>query len=318
MTSSPTIVSERITKNFGEIKALTDVSLTVFRGEIFGFLGPNGSGKSTLIRILCGTLAPTSGKAQVLGYDSTTQSELVKQNIGYVPQKFSLYQDLTVRENLEFFGSLYGLRGAEFRTRIERISEWLGMHPYLRQLTGTLSGGWKMRVSLACGLLHDPLVLFLDEPTAGIDPVARAELWEVLFQLSEQGKTLFITTHYMDEAERCGRLGYIYMSHLLGIGTAEELKQLPDITPSGACWMDFALPAASTKLSEVREIEGVFSATVYGNNFHLLVREGLDAERVSSLIFEKLGVTVKVIPSEPTVEDVFIALAKAKGVVEVA
>ncbi len=310
MNGAPTIKAEHIYRDFGDVRALTDVSLEVFAGEVFGFLGPNGSGKSTLIRVLCGMLAPTSGSASVLGFDSTTQSEEVKRRIGYVPQKFSLYPDLLAEENLEFFGSLYGLYGRRLRERIVQVVEWLRLEEYLKRLTGTLSGGWKMRMALACGILHDPRVIFLDEPTAGVDPVARSELWDLLFELAGQGKTLFLTTHYMDEAERCGRLGYIYNSHLTGVGTAEELKELEGVTPPGRIWVDFALLGASSFIGPIREIEGVLGATVFGNNFHVLIRDNVTPEEFSRQVSEKIGIKVTAFPSGPTVEDVFTALSR--------
>lgn len=315
MSAEVTISADHLHRTFGPIKALTDVSLSVEEGEIFGFLGPNGSGKSTLIRILCGMLAPTSGRASVLNYDSTRQSELVKQHIGYVPQRFSLYPELTVRENLEFFGSLYGLNGHRLRERMGVVGEWFRVSPLFRQLTGTLSGGWKMRLSLACGILHDPPVIFLDEPTAGIDPVARAEMWNILFELSGQKKTLFVTTHYMDEAERCGRLGYIYMSHLLALGTAEELIRIPEVTPSGTRWVDFNVRGASEKLVLIREMEGVKRATVYGNNLHILIQNDWNDDELSRIVSGKLNERVTLLPSLPNIEDVFVTLSlRDKGV----
>jgi len=307
-----TIEVDRVSKSFGQVVALSDVSLLVYRGEVFGFLGPNGSGKSTLIRILCGVLPPTSGRASVLGFDCSRQPEQVKQRIGYMPQRFSLYGDLTCRENLEFFGSLYGLKGMRLRERIDYISERLAIQPVLNQLTGTLSGGWKTRLSISCALLHDPMVIFLDEPTAGVDPVARMEIWNILFELSSEGKTLFITTHLMDEAERCGRLGYIYFSRLLAVGTAEELTSTRAYVPKGARFVDFLLPGASEKISAIRELKGVVSATVYGNNVHLLLSDEITTEELAQLVFAKLGDRVHPAESRPTAEDVFTALAKAR------
>ncbi len=312
MNAEVTISAEHVCRTFGPITALSDVTLSVHRGEVFGFLGPNGSGKSTLIRILCGVLEPNSGEARVLNYDCTRQSERVKQVIGYVPQRFSLYSDLTVQENLEFFGNLYGLKGRPFRKRMDEIGKWLSLSPYLRQITGSLSGGWKMRLSLACGLLHDPPVLFLDEPTAGIDPVARAEIWNILFELSGQGKTLFITTHSMDEAERCGRLGYIYFSRLLALGPPEQLTQMAGITPPGTRWADFHLAGASEKLHILRRMEGILRATVYGNTVHMLVRSELDDASLNQQLYQNLGLEVFVLPSRATVEDVFIALTSSQ------
>jgi len=217
------IACENLTRRFGHFTAVDHVSFTVSKGSIFGFLGPNGSGKSTVIRMLCGLLEPTEGRATIAGYDVARETDRIKSLIGYMSQKFSLYDELTVHENLMFYGRLYGLRGAALPQRRDELIALAHLEPYLRRRAGLLSGGWRQRLAMACALVHKPSVLFLDEPTAGIDPVARRELWDLLFEFSSLGMTLFVTTHYMDEAERCGRLGMMSGGHLIALGTPAEV-----------------------------------------------------------------------------------------------
>ncbi len=294
-----------VTIKFGTFTAVDRVTLWLRRGEVFGLLGPNGSGKTTLIRALCGLLPFAGGTAQVLGRGVTEYAEQIRTQIGYMSQKFSLYEDLTAQENMDFYSGIYGLSAREARDRQGELVDRTGLKPYLNRRAGQLSGGWKQRLALTCAILHRPRLVFLDEPTAGIDPVARRDLWDLLFQLAAEDVTLLVTTHYMDEAERCARVGYIYLGRMLTVGTPDELKVLPQITPPGTRRLEILTHhETASMLERLRHRPGVLQATIFGQSIHALVEEsrsltdlGLDAHEVR--------------PAEPTLEDVFVTLSRA-------
>jgi ABC-2 type transport system ATP-binding protein len=219
------VTIDNLVKTFGNFTAVDHVSLEVSKGEIFGFLGPNGAGKSTTIRMLCGLLSPTSGKATVHGFDVATQPEDIRRNIGYMSQKFSLYDDLTVEENIEFFSGIYGVARDKREARKDYVLDMAGIRERRSSLTRELSGGWKQRLALGCAILHEPPILFLDEPTSGVDPIARRSFWDLIYQLSEAGNTVFVSTHYMDEAEYCHRLALMYKGRIIALGTPKELRE---------------------------------------------------------------------------------------------
>jgi ABC-type multidrug transport system ATPase subunit len=302
------IECDGLTKRFGNFTAVDHVSFSVAKGSIFGFLGPNGSGKSTVIRMLCGILEPTAGTARIGGRDVVREGDAIKDMIGYMSQKFSLYDELTVNENLIFSGKLYGLNGNALKERRDELVAITHLEPYMNRRAALLSGGWRQRLAMACALMHKPTVLFLDEPTAGIDPVARRELWDLLFEFASQGMTLFVTTHYMDEAERCSHVGYIYMARLIVCGEPDQLKQMPEVSPPGTRRLDVTCDHVTTALQTMRQMPGVQSATVFGQSMHLLVSDNITRAQIE----ERLR-SVRIGKSEiheigPSLEDVFVAL----------
>lgn len=300
------------TIKFGTFVAVDDVDLQVDKGEVFGLLGPNGSGKTTLIRALCGLIPFASGQAIVLGKDVKKEAETIRRQIGYMSQKFSLYQDLTARENMDFYTGIYGLGKEESKQRKDELIELTGIAPYLDRVAGKLSGGWKQRLAMVCALLHSPRLVFLDEPTAGVDPVARRDLWDLLFRLAAQGITLFVTTHYMDEAERCGRVGYIYLGKMLTLGTPSELKDLPSVTPPGTKRWEIEAPQSTALFTSLRRMPGVHDLTLFGLRIHALVDEKLQPR--------DLGLDqpeIDVHPAEASLEDVFVTLSKQQDALRV-
>ena len=304
----PAITAQNLVRRFGNFTAVNDVSFRVQKGEIFGFLGPNGSGKTTVIKMLIGLLPLSGGEASVLGIDVRKDPETVRENIGYMSQNFSLYSDLTVTENLTFYGRIYGLSHDRLRQRMDDIIQLNGLGPYLNRLSAQLSGGWKQRLALGCAMLHEPKLIFLDEPTAGIDPVARRQLWDLLFELSAHGITFFVTTHYMDEAERCSHVAYIYYGKLIADGTPDKLRELPEVQPAGTYRVEITTPEVTRALRVARTIPGIRSATIFGQSIHALIDDTLDLEHLRAQLLKQDIVVAEIRPLAPSLEDVFVEL----------
>jgi ABC-type multidrug transport system ATPase subunit len=305
------IGTNNLTRRFGDFTAVDRVTLSVRSGEVYGLLGPNGSGKSTFIRMLCGLLRPTSGTATVRGLDIVREAAKIRPGIGYMSQRFGLYEDLSVLENLNFYGRAYGLRGQEWKRRRTAVLELAGIGDRLSQPAGILSGGWKQRLALGCALLHNPEVLFLDEPTAGIDPVARREMWDLFYALATGGMTLFLTTHYMDEAERCTTVGYMYRSRLLVSGSLPELKNLPELRPDGARRWEVECSDGSAALAHLRRRPYIRDCTLFGHSLHVLA----DASHSPANLCDDLAASgihgARAREITPSLEDVFVTLTKA-------
>ena len=294
-----------LVKRFGDFVAVDRVTLSVARGEIFGFLGPNGAGKSTTIRMLCGLLQPTSGSATVGGLDIMNESEAIKQHIGYMSQKFSLYDDLTVEENIDFFSGIYGVARTRREERKNYVLRMAGIEQRRGSLTRQLSGGWKQRLALGCAILHEPPILFLDEPTTGVDPIARRTFWDLIYQLSAAGHTIFVSTHYMDEAEYCHRLALMYRGRVIALGTPAELKQ--SLQSHYLLHLEVSDVLGSMKILE--PLAGVSGVAVFGGGLHVAVADGANAIPKIREALEQAGITVGVLePIQPSMEDVFVAM----------
>ena len=299
------VVVRELVKKFGDFTAVDHINLETGRGEVFGFLGPNGAGKSTTIRILCGLLRPTSGSATVAGFDVAQQPEAVRQHIGYMSQKFSLYDDLRVIENLRFFAGLYNVPPEMAEKRIGWALEMAGLNEHQRLLTGTLPGGWKQRLALGCAVLHQPPIVFLDEPTSGVDPISRRQFWELIHHMAGEGVTVFVTTHYMEEAEYCNRLALIERGRIVALGTPGELKQR---SMKGELLLVECAPLGRA-VELAQQAPGVLDAAVFGNALHLVVEKAETAIPELREDLSKRGVTVTAIePIRPTLEDVFVSL----------
>ncbi len=304
-----------LSKRFGAFTAVDRVSLSVAEGEIFGFLGANGAGKSTTIRMLCGLLAPSGGSGLVLGVDVARDPEQVKRRIGYMSQRFSLYDDLTVVQNLRFFGGVYGLRGAEAREREAWAVQMSGLEGKEHRLTGELPGGWKQRLALACAVMHKPRVVFLDEPTSGVDPISRRRFWRLIDEMAADGVTVFVTTHYLDEAEYCHRLALIHAGRLVALGTVTELKHVF----AGHSVLEVQAPRVGDALEALSAAPWALETSVFGTHVHVVVRDADEGRRqIADLLAAQRNGPATIERILPSLEDVFIhhveeAEARASG-----
>lgn len=300
---------EELVKKFGSFTAVDHISLKVKRGEIFGFLGPNGAGKSTTIRMLCGILTPTSGNGKVGGFDIYRESEKIKQTIGYMSQKFSLYEDLRVEENLDFYSGIYRLSKEIKGSRKEWALQMAGLKDRRSSLTGTLAGGWKQRLALGCAILHEPSILFLDEPTSGVDPLSRRRFWDLIYEMAGKGVAVFVTTHYMDEAEYCDRLALINQGRIVALGTPAELKTryMPE-----AVW-ELETDHLIDSLQALKETQRFSEVAVFGNALHVVAKKGEDLSSFIPSILAGEGIPPKRLEQiEPSLEDVFVSLIEAE------
>ncbi|MDD5746976.1 MAG: ABC transporter ATP-binding protein [Candidatus Omnitrophica bacterium] len=296
---------EKLEKRFGAFTAVNKVSFSVERGEIFGFLGPNGAGKSTTIRMLCGILLPTSGTGHVGGCDIVTQQDCIKQNIGYMSQRFSLYNDLSVEENIDFYAGIYGIPKDQKKKRKEKVLALAGLEEFRKAMTATLSGGWKQRLALGCAIIHEPGVVFLDEPTSGVDPISRQKFWAVIKDMAKNGVTIFVTTHYMDEAENCDRLSLIYKGDIIASGTPRQLKTATMRNEV----VQITLPQPEQWLEKLNGTAKLKESALFGAAIHAITPQAAVSIPLLKDFFRKAGVreyTVRQIP--PSLEDVFVSL----------
>jgi ABC-2 type transport system ATP-binding protein len=299
----PVVEAVHLVKRFGKFTAVDDLTMSVDEGEIFGFLGSNGAGKTTAIRVFCGLLKPTSGLAKVLGIDVTDDPEEIKRRIGYMSQRFSLYEELTVVQNLRFFGGVYGLRGKAYKEREAWAIEMTNLQGKENLQTGDLPGGWKQRLALACAVMHRPKIVFLDEPTSGVDPISRRRFWRLIDEMAGEGMTVFVTTHYLDEAEHCDRLALMHAGKLMALGTVDELKQVF----SDRAVLEVKCPNIIEGLSLMSDQEWVLETSVFGTRMHVVVRDAEEGKRLTLQLLEENGNA----PAEareivPSLEDVFI------------
>jgi ABC-2 type transport system ATP-binding protein len=308
-STEPIVVVENLEKRFGEFRAVAGISFSVARGEIFGFLGPNGAGKSTTIRMLCGLLTPTSGTGRVAGFDIRRETELIKNRIGYMSQKFSLYDELTVEENIDFYSGIYCLQAEKKASRKDWVLHMAGLTEHRHSRTGVLSGGWKQRLALGCAVLHEPPILFLDEPTSGVDPNSRRQFWDLIYELAGQGVTVFVTTHYMEESEYCDRLGIIYRGELIALGRPRDLKtqHMTDAV------LEIDCERPNDVMTLLERVPSVKETALFGKGLHAVatdadqamtgIREALAREKIKLVRIERIV---------PTLEDVFVSLIEAR------
>ena len=303
------VVIRDLVKRFGDFVAVDHINLETSKGEVFGFLGPNGAGKSTTIRMLCGLLRPTSGRAMVAGFDVGREPESVRQNIGYMSQKFSLYNDLKVIENIRLFAGLYSVASDKLKDRIEWALEMANLKGQEALITGTLPGGWKQRLALGCAVLHKPPVIFLDEPTSGVDPISRRQFWDLIHHMAEEGVTVFVTTHYMEEAEYCNRLALIFRGRIVALGTPSELKQK---FMKGELLLVECQPLGDA-VEILQSAPDMIDAAVFGNALHLVVRDAAVAiPQVQKYLLDHNLTVGRVERINPTLEDVFVSLTTVR------
>ena len=307
---SSALILENLTKVYGTQTAVNHLNFAVEAGEIFGYLGPNGSGKTTTIKMLCGLVVPSEGTTIVNGYDVIKQSDKVRMSIGYMSQQFSLYRNLTSDQNLDFYAELYGLGSERAKRRKKDVIEITGLGDYTQKKASQLSGGWKQRLALACAIIHEPPIVFLDEPTAGIDPVARRALWDLLFTLASTGITFFVTTHYMDEAERCSSLGYIYQSNLIAIGKTDELRMLPVVDNPTIEHFEITCSQIMPTFQYFRARKDVHDVTIFGRTLHIVVPSSVTAASLTDELNQTTLGVLDIRTIRPSLEDVFVTLTQ--------
>ena len=307
--SGKAVIVKDLERRFGSFVAVKRISFAVAKGEIFGFLGPNGAGKSTTIRMLGGILAPSGGEGTVAGFDIRTEAEKIKAHIGYMSQKFSLYEDLTVEENIDFYSGIYCLTPEKKQERKEWVIEMAGLQEHRHSRTAILAGGWKQRLALGCAILHEPPIIFLDEPTSGVDPISRRRFWDLIYELAGRGVTVFVTTHYMDEAEYCDRIALIYRGELIAMGSPEVLKT--ELMPEEV--LEVLCERPQDAMGEIEKVPGVKEVALFGKGLHVVAEDGeATAAMVRSLLKERGYEIARVEKIAPSLEDVFVSLIEAR------